>query len=120
MALLLIAFLYVTVGWLLSLFVSFEMSNEVRLAFNLIGGVGTLILPIVIYSYIDLYLTKLAVSKVALNWCHENNVGFVRVELHKNHFVVLYNNDGKEQRKKFRINFIFSTWSIKKVEWLPK
>ena len=95
-----------------------EMSNEVRLAFNVIGGIGALVLPIVVYSIIDIRLTQRAVNAVGLSWCTDSGAEFVRVERHKNHFTLVCRQAEKQERKKFRAHFLFSTWHVKDVQWL--
>lgn len=72
MAILLIVLLYALAGISLRAVAALDMSNEVRLAFNVIGGVGALVLPIVVYSVIDHRLTRRAVNTVGLNSCTES------------------------------------------------
>jgi hypothetical protein len=118
MAILLIVFLYAVVLALLRPISALDMSNEVRLAFNVLGGIGALVLPIVFYSLIDFRLTKRAVTAVGQQWCLANAADFVAVEMHKNHFTLVYKQPEQKQRKKFRVRFVFTTWHVKKVEWL--
>jgi hypothetical protein len=104
--------------WLISLL---NMSDGFRFAFSLIFLIAFFLIPIVIYSYIDFKLISRAVSMVGLDWCNENKVEYVRTERHKNHFAVIYNESGKQLRKKCRIHFFwFKSWTPKKVEWLLK
>jgi hypothetical protein len=117
-AILLIVVLYALVGLVLRSLAALDMNDEVRIAFNVIGGIGALILPIVIYSIVDLRLTRRAVNSVGLNWCVENEAALVRVEMHKNHFTLVCRQAEKQERKKFRIRFFFSTWHVKEVQWL--
>lgn len=120
MALLIIVALYSLMFLFIKALAPLEMSNEVRLAFNLVGGIGALILPVVIYSLIDSKLTRRAVNLVGKNWCQEHNVEFNKVEMHKNHFALIYQDGGNKIRKKFRIRFILTTWFVKSVKWLEK
>jgi hypothetical protein len=110
--------LFSIAGLLLRFVASLEMTNEARLALNLIGGIGTLVFPVVVYSIIDLKLTQRAVNAVGLKESQEVGAEFVRVEMHKNHFTLVTGNAKKEDRRKFRIRFILSTWQVKTVEWL--
>jgi hypothetical protein len=105
---------------LIRVIVPLEMSNEVRLAFNVIGGIGALFIPIAIYAALDFKLTKRAVNKVGKNWCLANNKEFNRMEMHKNHFTLICQEAGKKIRKKFRIRFTLSTWFVRSVDWLEK
>lgn len=118
MAILLILVLYAMAGLALRFIAALNMGNEARLAFNIIGGIGALILPIVVYSLIDRRLTQLAVDAVGENWCSESGAEFVRVELHKNHFALVCRQAQKLERKKFRVRFLLSTWHVKEVQWL--
>lgn len=118
MALLIIAALYGLMFFLIKILVPLEMSNEARLAFNIIGGIGALILPIVIYSLIDSTLTQRAVNAIGKNWCNQNNVEFKKIETYKSHFALIYQEAGKKARRKFRVHFILTTWFVKSVEWL--
>ena len=104
--------------WLISLL---DMSNGARFAFNLIFLIAFFTIPLVIYSYIDMKLTNRAASKVGLDWCNERQAEYIRTERHKNHFAVIYKENGKQLRKKCRIHFFwFKSWKPKKVEWLLK
>jgi len=118
MAPLIVIFLYGIMFILIKAVAPLEMNNEVRLLFNIVGGIGFLILPIAIFSIIDIRLTKRAVNVVGEIWCLENNVDFEKVEMHKNHFSLIYRNSGSKAYKKFRVRFLFTTWFIKTVEWL--
>ena len=121
MALLIIIFLYAITGLCLYLLASIDMSNELRLAFNLIGGIGALVLPIAIYSTIDFRLTKKIITAIGKDFCIENGKEFVRVELHKNHYTVVFKSENeKPKRQKFRVLFVPTTWNVKRVEWLTK
>lgn len=120
MAPLIILILYALMFLIIKALVPLEMSNEVRLAFNVVGGIGALILPIVIYSLVDFKLTQRTVNMVGKNWCHENNVEFSKVEMYKHHFALIYQESLKKSRKKFKVHFVLTTWFIKSVEWLEK
>ena len=120
MAQLIIISLYGLMFLFIKILVPLEMSNEVRLAFNIVGGIGAIILPIVIYSLIDAKLTKRAVNIIGQNWCNENKKEFNKVEMYKNHFALIYQEAGKKARKKFRIHFTPTTWFVRSVEWLNK
>jgi hypothetical protein len=110
--------LFAIAGLLLRLVASLEMTNEARLALNLIGGIGALVFPVVVYSIIDLKLTQRAVSAVGVKESQKVGAEFVRVEMHKNHFTLVTGNAKKKDRRKFRVCFVFSTWQVKTIEWL--
>lgn len=118
MAILLILVLYALAGIALRSVAALDMSNEVRLAFNVFGGIGALVLPIVVYSVIDHRLTRRAVNAIGLTSCTESGAEFVRVEMHKNHFTLVCRHAERQERKKFRIRFVFSTWYVRSVQWL--
>ncbi|ACV26233.1 hypothetical protein [Kangiella koreensis] len=120
MAPLIIAGLYGLMFLVIKLVTSFEFNNEIRLIINILVGIGALVLPIVIYSLIDFKLTHRAINLVGHSWCEEQNVEFKKVEMHKNHFALIYLQENKKMRKKFRVRFIPTTWFIKSVEWLEK
>ncbi|WP_223670551.1 hypothetical protein [Kangiella shandongensis] len=120
MAPLIILALYSLMFLLIKLVVPLEMSDEVRLVFNIVGGIGVLVLPIVIYSFIDFKLTQRAVNVVGKNWCQVHDKQFNKVDMHKNHFTLVYQEGNKKARKKFRVRFILTTWFVKSVEWLDK
>lgn len=118
MAPLIIAALYGLALLLIKLGAGMEMGNELRLAFNIIGGIGALVVPIFVYSVIDQRLTQRAINLVGRQWCSDNNQEFQKVEMYKNHFALIYKESGKKLRRKFRVNFVFTTWQVKAVEWL--
>ncbi len=118
MALLLIASLYALVWFVFSLLVPIDMSNGVRLAFNIVGGISALVLPIVIYSFIDFYLSRRTVQNIGKEWCKENDKEYIKVDMFKNHFALVYKQNGKKERKKFRIRYVLTTWILESVEWL--
>lgn len=120
MAPLIIAALYGLMFLIIKLVTSFEFSNEIRFFINIVGGIGALVLPIVIYSFIDFKLTQRAINHIGQSWCREKNLEFKKVEIHKNHFSLIYLQDNKKVRKKFRVLFIPTTWWAKSVEWLEK
>lgn len=120
MAPLIIAALYGLMFLVIKLVTSFEFNNEIRLFINILVGIGALVLPIVIYSFIDFKLTQRAINLVGQSWCKEQNVEFKKIEMHKNHFALIYLKDNKKIRKKFRVRFIPITWIVKSVEWLEK
>ena len=105
---------------LLKLIVPLEMSNEVRLFFNVVGGIGALVIPIAVYSLIESKLTYRAVKQVSMSWCQDQNFEFEKVEIYKNHFALMYSESGKKLRRKFRVRFIPTTWYVRSVEWLDK
>lgn len=120
MAPLIIAALYGLMYILMKMMISLEMSNEVRLLFNIIGAISALIVPIAIYSFIDVRLTRRAINQVGQKWCLDQNVEFHKVERYKNHFALIYKESGKNIRKKFRVRFTITTWFVNTVEWLDK
>jgi len=117
MAQIIIISLYGLMFLFIKMLVPLEMSNGVRLAFNIVGGIGALILPIVIYFLIDVKLTKRAVNIIGRNWCNENKKEFNKVEIYKNHFALIYQEAGKKARKKFRIRFTPTTWFVNFVRY---
>ncbi len=119
MALALIAALYGIALSLGSLGARVYLGNGGTLAFQIVVGIGVLVLPLVVYSAIDLKLTKMALERVGKAWSAEHGVEFQRVEMHKNHLTLLFRRGGgKIERQKFRIAFVLTTWKIKRVEWL--
>lgn len=120
MAPLIIAALYGLMFLVIQLVTSFEYSNELRLLINIVVGIGALVVPIVIYSFIDFKLTHRAINLIGQSWCKEQNVELKKVEMHKNHFALICLQDNKKIRKKFRVRFIPTTWFVKSVEWLEK
>jgi len=95
-----------------------EMSNEVRLAFNVVGGIGALVLPLAIFAAIDLRLTRQVVERIGRGYCIDRGAEFVRAEVHKNHFTVVYRESQERKRQKFRVRFVPTTWLVRTVEWL--
>lgn len=73
-----------------------------------------------IYSLIESRLTYRAVKQVGVDWCQDQGFEFAKVEVHKNHFVVIYKQSEKLVRKKFRLRFIPTTWFAKTVDLLDK
>lgn len=120
MALLIIVSLYGLSFSLLQFLISIEMSNELRLAVNVLGFIGALFIPIAIYSIIDLKLTRRAVNLVGRNWCEQNSAEFEEIEMYKNHFALIHFKSGKKVRQKFIIKFLPTTWTVRSVEWLRK
>ncbi|ERP89606.1 hypothetical protein Q670_04215 [Alcanivorax sp. P2S70] len=120
MAPLIVLALYGLMFLVVGIFVPMDMSNESRLAFNLFGGAAILFGPLVIFSFIDQKLDRVALSKFGSTWCVEQGVEFSEVKIYKNHFALLYTESGAAKRKKFRAKFIPTTWHIKEVEWLEK
>lgn len=120
MAPLIIAALYGLMFLLIKLVTSFEFSNEVRLIINIVGGIGALVVPILIYSIIDFKLTQRALKQLGRDWCEKHSLEFKTVEMHKNHYALIYRQDNKKMRKKFKARFIPTTWFVKSIEWLEK
>jgi hypothetical protein len=118
MALALLAGLYILAGSLVYLLTRIDISNdELRLAINVLAGIGALILPIAVYSAIDFRLTRAAVERIGRNWCAASGFEFLRTEMHKNHFSVIYKTSEKK-RQSFRVRFVPTTWIVKGIEWL--
>jgi uncharacterized membrane protein len=88
------------------------------LAFQLTVGFGMLLGPILVHSFVATSLTRRAVTKVGTKWCAERSVEFIKVEMHKNHFTVVYVEADRKQRAKFRVKFVPTTWSVREVTWL--
>jgi hypothetical protein len=118
MALLLIAFLYLLAGAVLWAIGRIPLSNELGLFVSVVAAVGALVGPIAVYSFIDRKLTLRAAIRVGSQWCHDHGVEFLRAEWHKNHFAAIYNKNNRQLRAKFRVHFVPTTWSVKRVEWL--
>ena len=116
----LIVLFYVIAGAVVSSIATLEMGDEVRLMFGVVGGIGALAGPIALYAAIDHSLTKRAIEKVCQSWCQTESVEFIRGEIRKNHFTVVFRKDKVQQRKKFVIVFYFTTWIVKRVVWLDK
>lgn len=118
MAPLIIAVLYGLAFLLVKLGAGLEMNNELRIAFNLIAGIGALIAPMFVYSIIDQRLTQRAINHIGKQWCKENAHEFQKTEIRKNHITLTYGDAGKKLKRQFRVHFVFSTWQVKSVEWL--
>jgi hypothetical protein len=116
----LIVLLFAATAALLRFVVSLEMSDGARFLTQVVGGIGFLVLPLLAYSAVDLALTRRVIEKVARRYCAERSVEYVRSEIHKNHFTVVYRENGKQGRAKFRVAFYFTTWAVREVQWLPK
>lgn len=120
MAPLIIAVLYGLMFLLIKLVTSFEFSNEVRLIINIVGGIGALVLPIIIYSIIDFKLTQRTLNHLGRRWCEERSLEFKTIEMHKNHYALIYRQNNNKMRKKFRAQIIPTTWRVRSIEWLEK
>ena len=99
---------------------SAPLNSVFGLLITIAGGIGALVIPIIVYSILDFNLTKRAVEKNGRKWCEENNTEYIKTEMFKNHFALVYKDNSSKKRKKFRMHFAFSTWRVKKVDWLAK
>ena len=88
------------------------------LAFQLVVGIAMLLGPIIVHSWVATALTRRAVTNVGVKWCIEKGVQFAAVEMHKNHFTVVYLEAERKQRAKFRLKFVPTTWKVREVTWL--
>lgn len=93
-------------------------SAGLLLVAQLLAAVAMLFGPILAMAYISTALTRRAVTKVGTSWCQENQFSLVRVEMHKNHFAVVYKDGERKGRAKFRVKFILTTWQVREVIWL--
>ncbi len=118
MAPLIIVALYGLTIAILWLCARLDMSDEVRLAFNVVGGIGALVIPLIIFGALDLRLTRRVVERISRRYCIDRGVDFVSAEMHKNHFTVVYRASQERKRQKFRVRFVPTTWLVRTVEWL--
>ena len=105
---------------ILSAIATLDMPNGLRFAFNVVGGISALVLPLLVYSYVDMKLTRRAVEAVARQRCQEIDAEFVRAELFKNHCALVCRRGNEKLRQRFRLRFVFSTWTVRAVEWLDE
>ena len=65
-----------------------------------------------------MWLNSLLLATVKNGGITDNNQEFQKVEMYKNYFVLIYKESSKNLKRKFRVNFLFTTWQVKAVEWL--
>jgi hypothetical protein len=104
--------------WAIGPVAPFANRPAVEFALNIALGVALLAAPILVGSYARLVVTRHVVTAIGRSWCHENDKEFVRTEIHKNHFAVIFREDATNRRSKFRCRFGWFPWSAPRVHWL--
>lgn len=93
-------------------------SAGLLLTFQFIASIVLLFGPIIVFSIVATALNRRAITAVGIERCTERGLELVKVEMHKNHFTLVYRDGGQKQRAKFRVKFVPTTWRIKEVTWL--
>lgn len=109
---------YAAAFWLIRLGAQQDMSDGARLAFNILGGIGALFLPLFLFGALNFWLKLRVAKRVARAWCEEQKGELLNVEIHKNHYSARYRLDDRKLYQKFRIRFVSTTWWVKQVFWL--
>lgn len=104
--------------WGLVFFLPQPESAGLLLIFQLIASIALLLGPIIVYSFVATALNRRAITAVGVERCAERGLELVKVEMHKNHFTLVYRHGEQKQRAKFRVKFVPTTWRIKEVTWL--
>ena len=98
----------------------FDAPGALGIAFSVVAALAALVLPFWAASEIQRRFALRAAARVGRQWCRDHGARFVRAEMHKNHFAAVYEHGSKQARAKFRMQFAFTTWAVKRVEWLDK